>query len=431
MSAPSELRAPVSALSSESSDTRLRGRWLRLLQVGWVVVTLILIILNLTALPDISASIFTPTSQQLQELHRMGLSPTLYSLLVAVEQVPVPLVYLALGLLLFWRRSDDGIALFCAFMLVTNGGTNYLYDQHIGGIVPALASTAILHEVALLLYAFGSASLVIFFYIFPSGRFAPRWTRWCALLVVAYESAVVFFPQLPSRAGGPAAYLFPLFLLTAAVAQVYRYLRVSTATERQQTKWVIFGLALAALLFVVYIPVGFLGPAIQFDPVLGNLIPILGVVELLIPICIVMAVLRARLWDIDIIINRALVYGSVTGLLGALYAGLIIGLESLAQAITRQTFQPFVLVISTLVIATLFLPARRRLQAIIDRRFYRHKYDAESILASFSDTLRSQVDLPALSQRLVDVVQETMQPEQVSLWLRPSTRASEPHTISR
>jgi hypothetical protein len=140
----------------------------------------------------------------------------------------------------------------------------------------------------------------------------------------------------------------------------------------------------------------------------------------LIPIFIVIAVLRSRLWDIDTLINKTLVYGLLTALLGALYAGLIIGLEALAGAITggQTTQQPVVLVVSTLAIASLFLPVRRRIQNLIDRRFYRKKYDAEKTLAAFSATLRNEVDLEHLSEHLIAVVQETMQPAHVSLWLR-------------
>ncbi len=139
---------------------------------------------------------------------------------------------------------------------------------------------------------------------------------------------------------------------------------------------------------------------------------------LAVPICIGIAILRYRLWDIDVLINRALVYGSLTGLLAAAYAGLIIGLESLGRLFTAQASQPVVLVISTLVIAALAGRVRRRLQSLIDHRFYRRKYDAEKTLAGFSATLRQEVDLAQLQTQLLAVVQETMQPEQVALWLR-------------
>jgi hypothetical protein len=156
--------------------------------------------------------------------------------------------------------------------------------------------------------------------------------------------------------------------------------------------------------------------------VLGSLNPIFQVALLLIAIFIAIAVLRARLWDIDTLINKALVYGSLTALLAAVYAGLIIGLESLVGLISGQSTQPLVLVVSTLAIYALFQPLRRRIQNIIDRRFYRRKYDAARTLEAFSATLRQEVDLSTLSEHLVAVVQETMQPAHISLWVRKPER---------
>jgi hypothetical protein len=142
-------------------------------------------------------------------------------------------------------------------------------------------------------------------------------------------------------------------------------------------------------------------------------------VLLLIPVSVGIAVLRYRLYDIDVLINRTLVYGTLTVLLALVYFSLVIGLGSLVRLFTGQLSQsPVVIVASTLVIAALFHPLRRRLQAIIDRRFYRRKYDATRILAAFSVTLRNEVDLNQLREELVAVVQETMQPAHVSLWLR-------------
>ena len=205
--------------------------------------------------------------------------------------------------------------------------------------------------------------------------------------------------------------------------QVYRYRRVSIFRERQQTKWVVFGLVMALGGFALFLIIGnlFLPPDLLNSPVAGAFIPttVTNGLLLFIPISIAIAILRSQLYDIDTIINKALVYGLLTALLAAVYAGLIIGLESLVGLFSRQGAQPLVIVVSTLAIAALFQPLRHRLQQIIDRRFYRRKYDAARTLAAFSATLRSEVDLSQLSEQLVAVVQETMQPVHVSLWLRP------------
>ena len=142
------------------------------------------------------------------------------------------------------------------------------------------------------------------------------------------------------------------------------------------------------------------------------------------PVSLAVAILRHRLFDIDIIINRTLVYGTLTALLALVYFGLVVVLQALTRVFTGQVSQsPLIIVVSTLAIAALFQPLRKRTQGAIDRRFYRSKYDAARTLAAFSATLRSEVDPGQLSQHLLTVVQETMQPTHLSLWIRPIEHA--------
>ena len=153
-----------------------------------------------------------------------------------------------------------------------------------------------------------------------------------------------------------------------------------------------------------------------------------SVAVLLIPLSIGFSILRYRLYDIDVLINRTLVYVTLTAILTLTYVGLILALQSLIHALTGQAGnQPVVIVGSTLVIAALFQPLRHRIQWVIDRRFYRRKYDAARTVAAFSATLRNEVELTQLSEHLVAVVQETMQPSHVSLWLRPASHERTEH----
>ncbi len=185
---------------------------------------------------------------------------------------------------------------------------------------------------------------------------------------------------------------------------------------------VLFGLVCCVLLVILQALGEALFPSLNapdslYPLVSASLIPSLSF--LFIPVGISVAILRSQLWDIDALINRTLVYGTLTVLLALIYVGLVIGLGGLVRLFTGQFAQsPVVIVASTLAIAALFHPLRHRIQAIIDRRFYRRKYDAARTIAAFSAHLRQEVDLATLSEHLMAVVQETMQPAHVSLWLR-------------
>ena len=193
-----------------------------------------------------------------------------------------------------------------------------------------------------------------------------------------------------------------------AVAAVVVRFRRSRGTERQQMKWFLY----AAAPLVAF-------PAIEFLPwIIGVLLA--GWVQLGLPTAIGIAVLRYRLYEIDLLINRALVYGSLTAMLALVYFGGVVGLQAVMRGLTGQE-STLAVVASTLAIAALFNPLRRSLQGLVDRRFYRRKYDAAKTLAAFNSRLREETELETLSGDVVGVVRETMEPTHVSLWLRPDT----------
>ena len=255
----------------------------------------------------------------------------------------------------------------------------------------------------------------------------PRWTRWLAVAFIAFPSPQDpsdLFPELYS--GSPALEMVSLWVFIGMVvslvwSQVYRYRVVSSKAQRRQTKWVVFGTTLAlagSFPFQLPLDLSLIGGGTPFVLLLLKMGFALSF--LLVPLSIGVAVLRSHLFDIDVLINRTLVYGLLTALLLAVYFGGVTATQAIFQTLTGQEQQPqLAVVVSTLIIAALFNPLRRRIQGFIDRRFYRSKYDARKTLEAFSAKLRDETDLYALNSELVSAVRETMQPAHVSLWLRP------------
>ncbi|CAN5712919.1 hypothetical protein BH18ACT11_BH18ACT11_18310 [soil metagenome] len=258
--------------------------------------------------------------------------------------------------------------------------------------------------------------------------------RWLLLLRVAWVAVAVlvvgigltaaqtFFPN------SPLGWDVPVFgiLISGVFAQIYRYWLFSGTAQRRQTKWIVFGVTVGITGFLVTITLApfLLGPSIVNDTLsdlVGN--TVIGLFVFLIPLSIGVAVLRSGLFDIDVIINRTLVYGALTATLAAAYFGGVTATQTIFRAFTSQEQQPqLAIVASTLVIAALFNPLRRRMQNFIDRLFYRRKYDARKTLSAFSKKLRDETDLERLNAELLLVMRETVQPAHVSLWLRPPDR---------
>jgi hypothetical protein len=249
-------------------------------------------------------------------------------------------------------------------------------------------------------------AFLIFFALFAPTLFLTEIPEWMTDNPIGILPAETEFPMVAWSVA-----LATLTLLCAA-APFVSYRRAS-GVEREQIKWLFFA---CGLLVLVYVP----GFAINMDTetALNNAWNVLFILALLaVPAAIAIAITRYRLYDIDVIIRKTLVYGALTGSLAFVYLGSVVLLQTLFESITGQR-SPIVIVISTLLIAALFAPMRRRLQAVINRRFFRQKYDAQVVLAQFAETARDEVELETLTAELARVARETVQPESVSIWLK-------------
>ncbi len=273
--------------------------------------------------------------------------------------------------------------------------------------------------------------------LFPHGRLPSRRWRPALWLAIAIMTALILnrafvpgpfedYPSLRNPFGieGAEGLLRALYeantllllMVSLAVAALVARFRRSRGDERQQLKWFVYAVAvMAAILAATFIA----GALLNKEPVDIAYVPMLASMATL-PVAVGIAILKYRLYDIDLLINRTLVYGSLTAALVVVYVGSVVVLQYAFRALTGQESQ-LAVVASTLAIAALFNPLRRRLQGFVDRRFYRRKYDARKTLEAFSAKLRDETDLEALNNELVGVVRETMQPTHVSLWLRPDT----------
>ena len=400
---------------SGAPDTRLRGRRLILERVVWVtVVTLIVVpflamlLTNYTFLQTVCTGAMCgfaqPTPDSAQALQKLGLSVGTYTTFTLALYMALALVCFTLGAVIFWRRSDDWMALLVALLLVATVTLN-------GS--PVYGSQSAWQVLANVLFVLGSQMYVLVLLLMPDGRFVPRWTRWLLPCWVVSGMAFLFFS-------------FPVYslvwhaaLVLLVIVLVYRYRSAYSPLQRQQGKWILFGGGVVVLLIVGLTVPQYLFPSLGqassfYQLVLG---PAYLVISLIFPLCLGLAILRFRLFDIDLIIHRTLLYSILTFLLAGVYEVSVFTLESFTGGLTLIRGNQLAIFASALLIGLLFKPLHDRTKAVIDRRFYRRKYDAARTLAAFSATVRDEVDLNELCTKLEAVVEETMQPTHVSLWL--------------
>ncbi len=435
---------------ASKGEVALRGTWLRVIQAIWLVLVLMDLVTLVIGLPTFYGSLFTvctrstvdcPNADQLSvqtlpTLLHAGFSLNTYAFYVILLDLLTTLPFLLIGALIIWRKSTTWMGLFVSFLLI-NMGSLGLSAAHTTGFPsdssdPLFIILSLVSAIPALLYY---PCLSFFFSTFPDGRFVPRWS-WALLGLWAVN--FVFWTAGEFAPGSPFWITnWPPLLETgwlslvfggSACMQLYRFLRTTSPIQRQQIKWLLYGfvpvivLPLCLALYMTFVPaLNRPGAFLINTPnsfLLIVALPLYRFWYLPVPFCIGIALLRYRLWDIDRVINRTLVYGLLTAILLGIYLLLVFGGQYLLASLLGPD-NPAVLVVSTLIVAALFQPLRRGIQNGIDRRFYRQKYDANRAIERFSASLRGEVNLAEISEHLVAVVAETMQPAHISLWIRP------------
>jgi hypothetical protein len=355
--------------------------------------------------------------QIVSSFSRLGISLDTYQEINRLLNIAMNFFFIGLGFLVFWRRSDDWVALLFSLTFVSfTSSTSLELLSHPGS--PAWLLLITINDVV------SSISLYAILFLFPDGKFVPRWTRWVMLSMVAVQAWRIFQPEQYDQ------YSLILILpniFTFLFAQAYRYRKVSHALQRQQTKWVVGGILLGFGPLAIYLSIYTAFPGLSTPGPSGLAFFLLGYLlwmgtTVLLISSFAMAILRSHLWDIDIIIRRTLVYGALSLTLAMLYFSGVVLLQYLFQGLTGMSESPIAIVISTLVIAALFNRLHRRIQNDIDKRFYRRKYDSQKMLTIFASSAREEVELEQLTQHMIAIVDDTLQPSYLSLWLSDPSR---------
>jgi signal transduction histidine kinase len=396
----------------------LRGRSLILARAVWIVVAVLAVSFFVAGIPSEFAMFQTicqpacTTGQLspagLHALRDLGLSLDFYAAYAVVLDVVFAAVYGTVAAVIFWRKPADRMALFVSFALLTFGTANF------PDTINALATehSAWWWPVAFLNFL-GAASFGFFLYLFPDGRFVPRWTRWVAFAWIAWQLPKYWFPSwassdLNSWPGWLAVTVWAVALGTVVYAQVFRYRRVSNAVQRQQIKWVVFGISAAVMAFLgIAVTLSAFAPTPTSSSTVATILvgyALVYAAMLLIPLSIGVAILRQHLWDIDLIINRTLVYGALTASVILLYVLVVGGLGGLVQVRGNLAIS----LLATGLAAVLFQPLRYRLQRGVNHLMYGERDDPYAVLSRLGSRLESTLAPDAMLPAVAKTVMETL-----------------------
>jgi signal transduction histidine kinase len=389
---------------------RLTAPWLLPARAAWLALAIGLPALYVLAAPARFAEMAQLPPEEVAALARLGLTPSHHALYHVVTEHLLALVFLGVAVLIAVRRSDDWLALLTSTFLLTFAG-------------PVLIAPSGLLAAALQgLRALGAAANILIF-LFPDGQFVPRWTRWVALAWAAWALTWPLLPALdPDQWAAPGigaggvglAALLPeaAFALQGLGAQVYRYRRVSTPAQRQQTRWVLYGLAILVLgYFLAYLPES-LFPVLG-EPGLPHLayrsvrkLVLVGS-RCALPVTLAVAMLRYHLWDVDLVINRTLVYGALTAGTVGVYVLVVSGLGAMLQAVGAG-LAPALPVVAAGLIALIFQPMRERIQRGVNRLMYGERDDPYAVLAGLGQRLEGTLAPEAVLSTIVATVRTAL-----------------------
>jgi signal transduction histidine kinase len=393
---------------------RLSGRALAVARSLWLIVCVTATLAFLFALPFRWIQLTHPSPTNLSNLNALGITPTFYAAYMIFWEILIAAPYAIVGFIIFKRCGDERIALLTSLFLVVFGvgsGTFTPTILALLGIHPALD---------FLQQSFGALSWITFawfFYLFPTGRFVPGWTRWLALLWTLICMVWNYLPDSPWNPLNWPTWLFAAvvgsFWATWMFSQIHRYRGVSKVVERQQTKWVVFAVSLIVIVMSMFSIIGAFVPGYDL---MGQEQPNpqafaymfwqmpFSLVMLALPIAIAFSIMRHRLWNIDILINRALVYGTLTAFVVAFYILVVGGLGALFQS--SGNF--FLSLLATGVIALIVNPLRLRLQQFINRLMYGERDDPYKVLSQLSQHLESTQTPDSILSTIVETIAQTL-----------------------
>lgn len=425
---PKQKPSPALQAQPQFRDTRLRGGWLwaaRLAAFIGILVNTIPVFVGFPAafaqlqrLESINVFQGWTTGEVQSAITALGLSTNFVVFLILVADLIILLSYCGVGLLLFLRNSDRWFGLIVPYILFGLGvGTSILMAE-----AWSIGVTLFPSGMQFPLEVFGTMIWPAFFvslFLFPDGRFAPKWSWILALgppLVFLYVYIFFYTPDQEIPVLIIAVLLF--FVFAGLSSQIYRYLRVSSSAQRQQTKWVLFGMFIFILAFFVR------GLTFGTEPaqkLLSTLILSVGIPKLFVavlPIALAISLTRYRLWDVDELINRALVYGLLTTFFAAVFATTSVLINQVTAGVLGEQSSTLAPVLSAVVVAAIFQPTRKRVEEWIDKRFYPHKKDLSVGLVEIEQGFWPFISLPRLLDSSLSHIAETLKCQPTAVYLK-------------